>query len=80
MTTLNQVLETAMQLPLDQQEMLIEILQHRHIEQRREEIARDAKESLQLFREGKLKPQPVEEIIAELRQSIVQSCDRNPGT
>ena len=70
MTTLNQVLETAMQLPLDQQEMLIEILRHRHIEQRREEIARDAKESLQLFREGKLKPQPVEEIIAELRQSL----------
>jgi phosphoenolpyruvate synthase/pyruvate phosphate dikinase len=70
MATLNQVLETAMQLPLDQQEMLIEILQNRHVEQRREEIARDAKESLQLFREGKLNPQPVEAIIAELRQSL----------
>ncbi|MCY6492401.1 hypothetical protein [Leptolyngbya sp. GGD] len=70
MATLDQALETAMQLPLDQQEMLIEILQNRHIEQRREEIARDAKESLQLFREGKLKPQPVEEIIADLRQSL----------
>ncbi|MER3433926.1 MAG: hypothetical protein C4288_10950 [Leptolyngbya sp. ERB_1_1] len=70
MSTLDQVLETAMQLPLEQQEMLIEILRHRHIEQRRAEIARDAKESLQLFREGKLKPQPVEDIIAELRQSL----------
>lgn len=70
MPTLDQVLETAMQLPLEQQEMLIEILRHRHIEQRREEIARDAKESLQLFRAGKLKPQPVEEIISELRQSL----------
>jgi len=70
MTTLNQVLETAIQLPLEQQEMLIEILQHRHIEQRREEIARDAKESLQLFREGKIKPQPLEEIITELRRSL----------
>lgn len=70
MATLDQALETAMQLPLDQQEMLIEILRNRHIEQRREEIAKGAKESLQLFREGKLKPQPVEEIIAELRQSL----------
>lgn len=70
MTTLNQVLETAMQLPLEQQEMLIEILRHRYIEQRREEIARDAKKSLQLFREGKAKPKPLEEIITELRQSI----------
>jgi hypothetical protein len=70
MTPLNQVLETAMQLPLEQQEMLIEILRHRHIEQRREEMARDAEESLQLFREGQLKPQPVEGIIAELRQSL----------
>lgn len=70
MTTLNQLLETAMQLPLDQQEMLIEILRHRYIEQRREEIATDAKESLQMFRESKIKPQPLEEIIAELRQSL----------
>ena len=70
MSTLNQVLEAAMQLPSEQQEMLIEILRHRHIEQRRDEIARDAKESLQQFREGKLKPQPVEEIITELRQSL----------
>lgn len=70
MATLNQVLETAMQLPLEQQEMLIEILRNRHIEQHREEIARDAKKSLQLFREGKLKPQPVEDIIAELREFL----------
>lgn len=70
MATLDQALETVMQLPLDQQEMLIEILRNRHIEQHREEIARDAKELLQLFREGKLKPQPVEEIIADLRQSL----------
>ncbi|MGG6267588.1 hypothetical protein ACQ4M3_11980 [Leptolyngbya sp. AN03gr2] len=70
MPTLNQVLETAMQLSLEQQEMLIEILRHRHTEQRREEIARDAKESLQLFREGKVKPKPLEEIITELRQSL----------
>jgi hypothetical protein len=40
------------------------------IEQRREEIARDAKESLQMVWDGKLKPQPVEEIIAELCRSL----------
>ena len=49
MVTLSQVLETAMQLPVEQQEMLIEILHNRHIEQRREEIAEDARRSIQAF-------------------------------
>lgn len=70
MPTLDQILETAMQLPLEQQEMLIEIPRHRHIEQRREEIARDARESLQLLHEGKVKPKPLKETIIELRQSL----------
>ena len=46
MVTLSQVLETAMQLPVEQQEMLIEILHNRHLEQRREEIAEDARRSI----------------------------------
>jgi hypothetical protein len=42
MSTLEQALETALQLPYEQQEILIKILQNRHYESRRAEIAADA--------------------------------------
>ena len=50
--------------------MLIKILQSRYIEKRREEIAADAQSTLADFRAGKFQPQPVEDIIAELRHVI----------
>jgi hypothetical protein len=68
--TLDQALDTVMQLSLEQQEMLLDIVHRRHIESRRQEIAQDAREAIAAFHAGKLKPQPVEEIIAELRQSL----------
>ena len=42
MNTLKQILEDASQLPEEQQEMLIKILQQCHQGNRREDIARDA--------------------------------------
>ncbi len=39
---LDKVLDEAMALPIEQQEMLIQILQRRMIEKRRDEIAQDA--------------------------------------
>ena len=77
MVTLSQVLETAMQLPVEQQEMLIEILHNRHLEQRREEIAEDARRSIQAFHAGEIQPQPVEDIILELRQSLDRARRRD---
>jgi hypothetical protein len=68
--TLDHVIDSAMQLPLEQQEMLLEILQNRQIEARRGEIARDARESLAAFRGGKLKGQTADEIIEDLRQTL----------
>jgi hypothetical protein len=70
MTTLDRALETVMQLSLDQQELLIEIVRQRHLEASRDEIARDAQESIAAFRAGKLKPQSAEAVIAELRRSL----------
>jgi Rad3-related DNA helicase len=67
MSNLDQVLDEAMNLPLEQREILIQILQRRMIEQRREEIAQDAKLSLAEFREGKLRIQTVTEAIGELK-------------
>jgi hypothetical protein len=70
MNTLDQVLETALQLPYEQQEMLIKILQNRHHESRRTEIATDAKKTLADFHAGKFPHQSAEDIILTLRESL----------
>ena len=70
MATLDQALDIVMQLEAKQREMLIAIVQRREIQARREEIARDADKSIAAFHAGELKPEPVEDIIAQLRQSL----------
>lgn len=65
-TTFDQIIDTVMQLPIEQQAILIDIIRNRHIENRRREIAQDAQESISAFNMGKLKPQPVNEIIIVL--------------
>jgi hypothetical protein len=70
MNNLDRILDDAMALPLNQQEMLMKILQRRIVERRRDEIAQDAIESLAEFRSGQLKPQTATEAIAELRSFI----------
>ncbi|EAZ88478.1 hypothetical protein [Crocosphaera chwakensis] len=70
MITLEQVLNSVEQLSLEEQEMLLNILHHRLIDLRRQEIARDAKDSIAAFQEGKLKPQPLEEILTKLRATL----------
>ena len=70
MNTLDQVLEIALQLPYEQQEMLIKILQNRHIESRRAEMAADAQQTLADFRAGKFRHQSAGDVITALRQSL----------
>ncbi|GAX35789.1 hypothetical protein [Nodularia sp. NIES-3585] len=70
MNTLEEVLETALQLPYEQQEMLIKILQNRHHESRRAEIAADAQQSLADFHADKFQPQSAEDVVTALRQSL----------
>lgn len=70
MTTLDQILDGVMELPEDQQDMLVDIVQHRRIEARRKDIAKAASESLALFHSGQLKPQPVEDIVEKLRYGL----------
>jgi transcriptional regulator with AAA-type ATPase domain len=67
MNNLDRILDEAMTLPANQQEMLLQILQRRIVERRRDEIAQDTIESLAEFRSGKLKAQTAPEAIAELR-------------
>jgi hypothetical protein len=70
MNSLDRVLETALQLPYEQQEMLIKILQNRLHESRRAEIATDARQTLADFRAGKFNLQSAEDVIIALRQSL----------
>jgi ATP phosphoribosyltransferase regulatory subunit HisZ len=70
MNTLDQALATALQLPYEQQEMLIKILQNRHHESRRAEMAADAQQTLADFHAGKFQHQSAENVIAALRQSL----------
>jgi hypothetical protein len=67
--SLDQAIDVAMRLPREQREMLVNIIRRREIEARREEIAKDARASIAAFRAGKLKPQSVDKIIRELRQT-----------
>jgi hypothetical protein len=73
MNTLEQALETALQLPYQQQEMLIKILQSRHYESRHAEMAADAQQTLTDFRASKFQPQSAENVIAALRHSLQKS-------
>jgi hypothetical protein len=67
-TPLDKALDAAMELPPDQREMLVAILQKRQIEARRQEIADDARESIGMFEAGHLKRQSAEEILRELHE------------
>ena len=70
MTTLEQALNTVSQLSIEQQEMLIQIMQNRLIENRRQEIADDAKQAISSFHRGELPPQTADEVIAELQKTL----------
>ena len=67
MTTLDEVLDAVMGLPAKQQEMLVQIVRQRTIENRREEMAQAVQESISEFRSGKLKVQSAAEVISDLR-------------
>lgn len=66
MSSLDRVLDAAMALPLEQKEMLVQILKNRIVESRRDEIASDAAASIAEFQAGRLKVQTAGEAIQEL--------------
>ena len=75
MVHLDSVLDQIGQLPLEQQEVLADVLHRRRIEQVREQIAANARESLALFHAGKLQARPVEEVIPSLEAALAEPDD-----
>lgn len=67
MSTFEQALDMVVELPLEQQELLIDIVRRRTIDARRRESAQTSQEALVEFRSGKLKSQTASEAITELR-------------
>jgi len=65
--TLDQAIDSVMQLPIGEQEMLVEIVRNRTIAERRRDLATHAQASLTEFRAGLLRAQTADEIMAELR-------------
>lgn len=56
MITIDQTLDTIMQMDVSSREMLIEILQKRQIEERRMEIASNGKQAKADYKSGKIVP------------------------
>jgi hypothetical protein len=66
MVTIDSTLKNIMQLDFTSREMLLEILQKRQIEERRNEMAKSAKQSLKNYHSGKTLPLTAEEAIEKL--------------
>ncbi|MCK4450672.1 MAG: hypothetical protein KAX26_08780 [Anaerolineae bacterium] len=66
MTPFQQALDAIEQFPADDQESLIEIIQRRLVEQRRAEIARNARATVQAFREGRARCGTVDDLRRDL--------------
>lgn len=62
----NEILEEADKLSLDEQEALLEILNHRIINRRRKELAREIEEAQREFQEGKTQAASPDELIDEI--------------
>lgn len=66
MVTINSTLDDIMKLDFTSREMLLEILEKRQVEARREQMAKDAKKSIRDYRKGHTKPLSFKEAIKRL--------------
>jgi hypothetical protein len=66
MVTINSTLEDIMQLDYASREMLLEILQKRQIEARRNEIAKSAKQTLKEYNSGEIQPLDADDVVKKL--------------
>jgi hypothetical protein len=66
MKTFGQVLESADQLPVDEQESLVTVLQRRVAEKRRAELIEAVKEARDQFRRGGCRPASPREIVRRI--------------
>jgi hypothetical protein len=66
MKTFAQVLDSADELPVEEQESLLEVLQHRVAERRRAELIKSVQTARKEFKSGKLRPASPSEIMRKV--------------
>ena len=64
--TFDELLDTIDRLPIEQQETLLDVLQRRVVELRRQQIAYNAAEARQLYHTGELPQGSVDDLLADL--------------
>jgi len=62
----NDLLEGISRLPLEDQEMLVEIIKKRQVDQKRREIAREARNAMREYRQGLTMRGTVEDLFRDL--------------
>jgi len=65
-----ELIESVEALPLDDREILMDIINRRIIEQRREELVADMEESLQAYRKGEVRIGTVDDLLRDLDEDL----------
>lgn len=69
-TSFQELIESVEALPLDDREILVEIINKRIIEQRREELHADMEESLEAYRKGQVRVGTVDDLLRDLEEDL----------
>ena len=65
-----ELIESVEALPLDDREILMDIINRRIIEQKREELVADMEESLQAYRKGEVRIGTVDDLLRDLDEDL----------
>ena len=69
-SSFQELIESVEALPLDDQEILMDIINRRIIEQRRDELVADMEESLQAYRKGEVRIGTVDDLLRDLDEDL----------
>ena len=69
-SSFQELIESVEALPLDDREILMDIINRRIIEQRRDELVADMEESLQAYRKGEVRIGTVDDLLRDLDEDL----------
>lgn len=69
-SSFQELIESVEALPLDDQQILMDIINRRIIEQRREELFSDMEESLEAYRKGEVRIGSVDDLLRDLDEDL----------
>lgn len=69
-SSFQELIESVEALPLDDREILMDIINKRIIEQRREELVADLEESMQAYRKGEVRIGTVDDLLRDLDEDL----------